>query len=127
MELKLALYPEKYFPEGLIHGDIVIDKGTIEEFITISMDNIGRGNISFLNEVFSKAKNLIRLFFYYDKSQAHQFYFPVRGLEYLVCWVLLVLYALQQFSHLKTDNHLCQKIWLLFCYLFVAGKGLDSF
>ena len=68
MELKLALYPEKYFPEGLIHGDIVIDKGTIEDFITITMDNIGRGNISFINEVFSKAKSLIRLFFYYDSK-----------------------------------------------------------
>ena len=68
MELKLALYPEKYFPEGLIHGDIVIDKGTIEDFITITMDNIGRGNISFINEVFSKVKSLIRLLFYYDSK-----------------------------------------------------------
>ena len=63
MELKLALYPEKYFTEGLIHGDIVIDKGTIEDFITITMDNIGRGNISFINEVFSKVKSfLIKLY-----------------------------------------------------------------
>ena len=54
MSLRLALYPEKYFPEGLIEGDIVINKGTIEDFITITMDNIGRGNISFVNDFFSK-------------------------------------------------------------------------
>ena len=66
ISLKLALYPEKYFPEGLIGGDIVINNGTIEDFITITMDNIGRGNISFINDYFSKLKSLVKMFFYYD-------------------------------------------------------------
>mgnify|MGYP000415654367 FL=1 len=68
ISLKLALYPEKYFPEGIIGGDIVINNGTIEDFITITMDNIGRGNISFVNDFFSKLKSLVRMFFYYDSK-----------------------------------------------------------
>ena len=59
-ELRLILYPEKWFPEYIISEDITFANGSLEDFITIAINNKGRGNLNFFNEFISKAKSIYR-------------------------------------------------------------------
>ena len=65
-ELKLILHPEKWFPEYIISEDIKFNNGTIEDFITIAVNNKGRGNINFFNDFISKIKSIYRHLFFFD-------------------------------------------------------------
>ncbi len=65
-ELKLILYPEKWFAEYIISEDITFTNGTLEDFISIVINNKGRGTINFFNEFISKARSIYRHLLYFD-------------------------------------------------------------
>ena len=63
-ELKCLLHSEKWIPEYIISEDITFNKETgIEDFLTICIDNVSRGNINFFNDFTSKAKSIFRQLF----------------------------------------------------------------
>ncbi|MDC0059621.1 cyclopropane-fatty-acyl-phospholipid synthase family protein [Pelagibacteraceae bacterium] len=65
-ELKCTLHPEKWFPEYMISKDFTFANGSLEDFITILINNKGRGNINFFNEIISSAKSIYRRLFFFD-------------------------------------------------------------
>jgi len=65
-ELKLLMHPEKWFPEYIISEDIIFANGSLEDFITIAINNKGRGTVNFFNEFISKAKSIYRNLFFFD-------------------------------------------------------------
>ena len=71
-ELKLLLHPEKWFPEYIISEDITFTNGTLEDFISITIHNKGRGTISFFNEFISKAKSIYRLLFFFSTKKRNK-------------------------------------------------------
>ena len=71
-ELKLLTYPEKWFPEYIISEDITFENGSIEDFITIVINNKGRKNISILNELISNAKSIYRRLLSFDSRSRNK-------------------------------------------------------
>ena len=90
-ELRLILYPEKWFAEYIISEDITFTNGTLEDFISITIRNKGRGTINFFNEFISKAKSIYRhLFFFSTKKRnkkskiAFHYDIPSQVYEYML-------------------------------------------
>ncbi len=53
---KLLLYPDLYFGEAYMDGSLVIENGTITEFLDLAFKNIGRGNINSYGAVIKKLR-----------------------------------------------------------------------
>ena len=89
-ELKLIMHPEKWFPEYIISEDITFTNGSLEDFITITINNKGRGTINFFNEFISKAKSIYRNLFFFDtrtrnkKSIKFHYDIPSQIYEYML-------------------------------------------
>ena len=65
-EFKCILHSERWFPEYIISGDITFENGSLEDFITIAINNIGRGNINFFNDFISKILSIYRHLLFFD-------------------------------------------------------------
>ena len=48
LHYKLLYRPDLYFGEAYSDGDIVIENGTLTEFLDLALMNIGRGEVNFL-------------------------------------------------------------------------------
>ena len=48
LHYKLLFRPDLYFGEAYSDGDIVIENGTLTEFLDLALMNIGRGEVNFL-------------------------------------------------------------------------------
>ena len=89
-ELRLVLYPEKWFPEYIISGDITFTNGSLEDFITIAVNNKGRGNINLFNDFISNAKSICRRLFFFNtrarnkKSVGFHYDIPSQVYEYML-------------------------------------------
>ena len=60
-ELKCVMHSEKWIPEYIISKDITFNsKNGIEDFLTICISNVGRGNINFFNDFTSRIKSIFR-------------------------------------------------------------------
>ncbi len=59
LHYKLLLHPDLYFGEAYANGSILIENGSLTEFLEIALENIGRGEINF----YSKALNQIKGFY----------------------------------------------------------------
>ena len=53
---KLLINPDLYFGEAYMNGSLVIQNGTITEFLDLAFRNIGRGDINFYGTVIKKIK-----------------------------------------------------------------------
>ena len=56
LHYKLMLRPDLYFGEAYSDGDIVIEDGTLTDFLDIVLMNIGRGEINFFSQFINKLK-----------------------------------------------------------------------
>jgi len=60
-ELKCVMHSEKWIPEYIISKDITFNsENGIEDFLTICISNVGRGNINFFNDFTSRIKSIFR-------------------------------------------------------------------
>ena len=59
---KLFLLPELYFGKGYSDGSIVIENGTLSEFLDIAMKNIGREEINYYSKFIKKILGTLRYF-----------------------------------------------------------------
>ena len=53
---KLLINPDLYFGEAYMNGSLVIENGTLTEFLDLAFKNIGRGNINSYGAVIKKIK-----------------------------------------------------------------------
>ncbi len=57
---KLLLYPDLYFGEAYMNGSLIIQNGTISEFLDLAFKNIGRGNINSYGAIIKKLRGTYR-------------------------------------------------------------------
>tara|TARA_B100001540_G_scaffold314674_1_gene340159 strand:+ start:831 stop:2018 length:1188 start_codon:yes stop_codon:yes gene_type:complete len=62
LHTKLLLLPDLYFGEAYTNGSIVIENGTLTEFLDIALKNIGRGETNSYNAVINKLRGTYRFF-----------------------------------------------------------------
>ena len=62
LHYKLLFLPELYFGEAYADGSLVIENGTLTEFLDIAMKNIGRSEINSFSKIIKKIKGTYRYF-----------------------------------------------------------------
>ena len=60
LNYKLLLYPDLYFGEAYTNGSLVIENGTLTEFLDITLRNIGRKDINIYGKIFYILKGTYR-------------------------------------------------------------------
>ena len=60
LHYKLLLRPDLYFGEAYSNGDILIEDGTLTNFLDIMLMNIGRGEINFFSKLINKLSGSYR-------------------------------------------------------------------
>ena len=60
LHYKLLINPDLYFGEAYTDGSLVIENGSISEFLELAFQNIGRGEINSLGYILKKIKGTIR-------------------------------------------------------------------
>ena len=64
---KLLINPDLYFGEAYMNGSLVIENGTITEFLDLAFRNIGRGDINFYGTIIKKIKGTFRYLTSFNK------------------------------------------------------------
>ncbi len=64
---KLLINPDLYFGEAYMDGSLVIQNGTLTEFLDLAFKNIGRGDINFYGSVIKKIKGTYRYLTNFNK------------------------------------------------------------
>ena len=62
LHYKLLIYPDLYLGEAYTNGTVVIENGTITEFLDIALQNIGRRETNFFSEMLNKIRGSYRYF-----------------------------------------------------------------
>ncbi len=62
LHTKLLLLPDLYFGEAYTNGSLVIENGTLSEFLDLVLRNIGRKEINSYNTIISKIRGTYRFF-----------------------------------------------------------------
>ena len=60
LHTKLLLLPDLYFGEAYTDGSVVIENGTLTEFLDIALKNIGRDETNSYNAVINKLRGTYR-------------------------------------------------------------------
>ena len=60
LHYKLLFRPDLYFGEAYSDGKIIIENGTLTEFLNIALINIGRGELNFFSQIFNKLSGSFR-------------------------------------------------------------------
>jgi len=60
LHYKLLFRPDLYFGEAYSDGDIVIEKGTLTDFLDLALMNIGRGELNFFSQFINKLSGSYR-------------------------------------------------------------------
>ena len=67
LSYKLFADPELYFGEAYTDGSLVIENGTLTEFLDITFRNIGRGDISIYGKILNKIRGTYRYLTNFNK------------------------------------------------------------
>ena len=60
LHYKLLLLPDLYFGEAYTDGSLVIENGTLTEFLDLAMKNIGRSETNFYSKIIKKILGTLR-------------------------------------------------------------------
>ncbi len=60
LHYKLLLYPDLYFGEAYTDGTLIIENGTLTDFLEITMKNIGRQEINIFGQIIKKIRGTYR-------------------------------------------------------------------
>ena len=60
LHYKLLLHPDLYFGEAYTNGDIVIENGSLTDFLDLALMNIGRGEVNFFSYLINKFRGSYR-------------------------------------------------------------------
>ncbi len=67
LSYKLLMNPDLYFGEAYTNGSLVIENGTLTEFLEIAFRNIGRGDINIYGTILKKIKGTYRYLTNFNK------------------------------------------------------------
>jgi len=68
LNYKLLLNPDLYFGEAYTNGSLIIENGTLTEFLEIALRNIGRKDINIYGKILNKLKGSYRYFTNFNKG-----------------------------------------------------------
>ena len=54
LHYKLLLHPDLYFGEAYTDGEIIIENGTLTDFLDLALMNFGRGELNFSSYVINR-------------------------------------------------------------------------
>ena len=60
LHYKLLFRPDLYFGEAYSEGDIIIENGTLTDFLDLALMNIGRGELNFFSQLINKLSGSYR-------------------------------------------------------------------
>ena len=60
LHYKLLFHPDLYFGEAYTNGEIVIENGTLTDFLDLALMNIGRGEVNFFSYLINKFRGSYR-------------------------------------------------------------------
>ena len=60
LHYKLLFRPDLYFGEAYSDGDIIIENGTLTDFLDLALMNIGRGELNFISQLINKLSGSYR-------------------------------------------------------------------
>ena len=60
LHYKLLLHPDLYFGEAYTNGEIVIENGTLTDFLDLALMNIGRGEVNSFSYIINKFRGSYR-------------------------------------------------------------------
>ena len=60
LHYKLLFHPDLYFGEAYTEGSIVIENGSLTDFLDIALENIGRGEINNFSRSLNKLRGYIQ-------------------------------------------------------------------
>ena len=67
LHYKLMYYPDLYFGEAYTDGSLIIENGTLTEFLEIAFKNIGRSEISIYSKILKKIRGTYRYLTNYNQ------------------------------------------------------------
>ena len=67
LNYKLLLYPDLYFGEAYTNGSLVIENGTLSDFLEIAFKNIGKGDINIYGKILNKISGTYRYLTSFNK------------------------------------------------------------
>ena len=62
LHYKLLFHPDLYFGEAYTDGEIIIENGTLTDFLDLSLMNFGRGELNFFSSLINKLRGSYRYF-----------------------------------------------------------------
>ncbi len=68
LNYKLLLNPDLYFGEAYTNGSLIIENGTLTEFLEIALRNIGRNDINVYGKILNKIKGSYRYLTNFNKG-----------------------------------------------------------
>ncbi len=68
LNYKLLLNPDLYFGEAYTNGSLIIENGTVTEFLEMALKNIGRNDINIYGKIFNKLKGSYRYLTNFNKG-----------------------------------------------------------
>ena len=74
LHAKLLLFPDLYFGEAYTNGSVIIENGTLTDFLDVAMKNIGRGETNKFNYLINKIRGNYRFltnFNFISKSKSN--------------------------------------------------------
>ena len=60
LHYKLLFRPDLYFGEAYAEGDIIVENGTLTDFLDLALMNIGRGELNFFSQLINKLSGSYR-------------------------------------------------------------------
>ena len=60
LHYKLLFHPDLYFGEAYTDGEIIIENGTLTEFLDLALMNFGRGDLNFFSFVMNRLRGSYR-------------------------------------------------------------------
>ena len=60
LHYKLLFHPDLYFGEAYTDGEILIENGTLTDFLNLALMNIGRGEVNFFSYLINRLRGSYR-------------------------------------------------------------------
>ncbi len=68
LNYKLLFHPDLYFGDAYTNGSLIIENGTLTEFLEIALRNIGKNDINFYGKILNKIRGTYRYLTNYNKG-----------------------------------------------------------
>ena len=60
LHYKLLFHPDLYFGEAYTNGDLIVENGTLSDFLNLALMNFGRGELNFFSYLLNRLRGSYR-------------------------------------------------------------------